>query len=79
MMSVAFPCLFELVRSLLKGRKAEFWWTMLAITADRQEKEDEDGDGGHSALRLCLCTCFLKHVCSRETGLRMTDSQEPRG
>ena len=51
---------------------------MLAINADGKEKEEDD-DGGDSALRLCLCTRFLKHVCSRETGLVMTDSQELRG
>ena len=48
---------------------------MLAINADGKEKEEDD-DGGDSALQLCLCTIFLKHVCSRETGLVMTDSQE---
>ena len=51
---------------------------MLAINADGKEKEEDD-DGADSALRLCLCTRFLKHVCSRETGLVMTDSQELRG
>jgi hypothetical protein len=55
-------CLFEILGSLSLWRKAEFWWSMLTINADRKENE-EDGDGGDSALRLCLYTRFLKHVC----------------
>ena len=71
-------CLVEILKSLFRWRKAESWWSMLAINADGKEKEEDD-DGADSALRLCLCTRFLKHVCSRETGLVMTDSQELRG
>jgi hypothetical protein len=45
-------CLFEILGSLLMWRKAEFWWSMLAINANGKKNEnEEDGD---SALRLCL-------------------------
>lgn len=46
-------CLFEILGSLLQWRKAEFWWSVLAINANAKESGDEEEDGD-SALRLCF-------------------------